>query len=168
MCNLTISSILQKPNKTPTESTHTLAYVVMKRVKQCTRAFRACSFTAWFSWLKCIKSDRKIQDMVAEMYIFTFHIVKNHTKGAVFSSEISMITNVILILYNSSINNKLILRDLHFRHHIACFCCICFCCVTALFWVSVIRSWIIQSFKWFSSIAVTHLLTVTCCHLLAV
>ncbi len=30
-----------------------------------------------------------------------------------------MITNVILILYNSSINNKLILR-----HHIACFCCI--------------------------------------------
>ncbi len=101
-----------------------------------------------------------------KMYIFTFHIVKNHTKGAVFSSEISMITNVILILYNSLINNKLILRDLRFRHHIACFCCICFCCVTALFWVSVIRSWMIQSFKWFSSIAVTHLLTVTCCHLL--
>ncbi len=28
-CNLTISSILQKPNKTPTECMHTLAYVVM-------------------------------------------------------------------------------------------------------------------------------------------
>ncbi len=46
MCNLTISSILQKPNKTPTECTHTLAYVVMKRVKQCTFTFRVCSFTA--------------------------------------------------------------------------------------------------------------------------
>ncbi len=53
------------------------------------------------------------------MYIFTFHIVKNHTKGAIFSLKISMITNVILILCNSSINNKLILRDLRFRHHIA-------------------------------------------------
>ncbi len=31
-----------------------------------------------------------------------------------------MITNV--ILYNSSINKKLILRDLCFRHHIYCFC----------------------------------------------
>ncbi len=46
MCNLTISSILQKPNKTPTKSTHVLAYVVMKRVKQCACAFRVCSFTA--------------------------------------------------------------------------------------------------------------------------
>ncbi len=50
------------------------------------------------------------------MYIFiSFHIVKNHTKSAIFSSKINMITNVILILYNSSINNKLILRDLRFR-----------------------------------------------------
>ncbi len=168
MCNLTILSILQKPNKTPTECTHTLAYEVMKRVKKCTRAIRVCSFTAWFSRLKCIKNDRKIQDLGAEMYIFTFHIVKNHTKGAVFSSKISMITSVILILYNSSRNNKLILRDLCFRHHIACFCCIHFCCVTALFWVSVIRSWMIRSFKWFGSVATTHLLPVTCCHLLAV
>ncbi len=57
-----------------------------------------------------------------KMYIFTFHIVKNHRKCGVFSSKISMITNVILILYKSSINNKLILRDLRFRRHIACFC----------------------------------------------
>ncbi len=71
------------------------------------------------SVLKCIKSDRKIQVMGAEnLYIYVSHS-SNHTKGAVFSSKISMITNVILILYNSSINNKLILR-----HHIACFCCI--------------------------------------------
>ncbi len=34
------------------------------------------------------------------MYIFTFHIVKNHTKSAVFFFKISMITNVILILYD--------------------------------------------------------------------
>ncbi len=41
-----------------------------------------------------------------------------------FSPKVSMITNVILILCNSSINKKLILRDLRFRHHIACFCSI--------------------------------------------
>ncbi len=59
-----------------------------------------------------------------KMYIFMFHTVKNHTKSAVFFFKMSMITNVILILYNSSINNKLILRDLCFRHHISCFCSI--------------------------------------------
>ncbi len=48
--------------------------------------------------------------MGQKMYIFSFHMIKNHRKGAVLSSKISMITNVILILYNSSINNKLILR----------------------------------------------------------
>ncbi len=125
MCNLTISSILQKPNKTPTEYMRTLAYVVMKRVKQCTHTFRVCSFTAWFSLLKCIKNDHKIQDMREEnVYIFTFHIVKITQRVPFFPSKISMITNVILILYNSSINNKLTLRDLRFRHHIACFCSI--------------------------------------------
>ncbi len=145
MCNLTISSILQKPNKTPMECTLTLAYVVMKRVKQCTCAFRVCSFTAWFSLLKCIKNDRKIQDMGEEMYTFTFH--------AVFSSKISMITNVILILYNSSINNKLILRDLRFRHHIASFCSISPTknnskqlqhCFASLSNMTVLRSWMNQ------------------------
>ncbi len=95
------------------------------RAKQfCTSAFRVCSFTAWFSRLKCIKNDRKIQDMGQEMYIFMLHIVKITRRVQFFSSKISMITNVILILYNSSINNKLILRDLHCRRHIACFCCI--------------------------------------------
>ncbi len=58
------------------------------------------------------------------MYIFTFRIVKITGRVPFVSSIVSMITNVILILYNSSINNKLILRDLRFRHHIACFCCI--------------------------------------------
>ncbi len=57
------------------------------------------------------------------MYIFTFHIVKI-TRRVPFFLKICMITNVILILYNSSINNKLILRDLRYRHHIACFCSI--------------------------------------------
>ncbi len=45
-------------------------------------------------------------------------------RAVFFSPKVSMITNVILILYNSSINKKLILRDLRFRHHIACFCSI--------------------------------------------
>ncbi len=76
------------------------------------------------SVLKCIKNDRKIQDMGQKMYIFTFHTVKITRRVPFFSSKISMITNVILVLYNSSINNKLILRDLRFRHHIACFCSI--------------------------------------------
>jgi len=50
--------------------------VYVKRVKQCTHALRACSFTAWFSRLKYIKNDRKIQDMGQKMYVFTFHIGK--------------------------------------------------------------------------------------------
>ncbi len=54
-------------------------------------------------------------------YIISY-IVNNNAKSAIFSPKVSMITNVILILCNSSINNKLILRDLRFRHHISCFC----------------------------------------------
>ncbi len=53
-------------------------------VKQCTCAFIACSFTAWFSRLKCIKCDRKIQDMGQKMYIFTLHMIQI-TQSAVFS-----------------------------------------------------------------------------------
>ncbi len=45
-------------------------------------------------------------------------------KGAIFSSKISMITNVILFIELLYKINKLILRDLRFRHHIACFLCI--------------------------------------------
>ncbi len=56
--------------------------------------------------------DRKIQDMGAEnVYIYVSYD-SNHTKIVVFFLKISMVTNVILILYNSSINNKLISRDL--------------------------------------------------------
>ncbi len=44
-------------------------------------------------------------------YIISY-IVNNNAKSAIFSPKVSMITNVILILCNSSINNKLILRDL--------------------------------------------------------
>ncbi len=154
ICNLTISSILQKPNKTPTECTHTLAYVMMKRVKHCTCAFRVCSFTAWFCLLKCIKKDRKIQDMGAEnVYIYV--------SCRFFSSKISTITNVILILYNSSINNKLILRELRFRHHIACFCSISptkkiipNSYSTVLRLLATWQRFLPQStFKWFGSVA---------------
>ncbi len=34
--------------------------------------------------------------------------------------------------------------------------------------MTVFGSWMNQPFKWFGSIAMTHLLTVTCCHLLVV
>ncbi len=80
-----------------------------------------------------------------------------------------MITNVILILYNSSINNKWILRYLRFRYHIACFCCISqtknnskqlqWCFESQWF----VHEWINEPFKWFGSVAMTHLLIVTCC-----
>ncbi len=58
------------------------------------------------------------------MYIFTFHMIQITQRVQFLSKKISTITNVILILYNSSINNKLISRDLRFKHHIACFCSI--------------------------------------------
>ncbi len=110
-------------------------------VKKCTRAFRACCFTAWSSRLKCIKSDRKNQDMGGRKCIYLHFILLKSHKECSFSSKISTVTNVILILYNSSINNKLISRDLHFRHHIACFCSISltkklFLTATAMFCVS--------------------------------
>ncbi len=44
------------------QCTHTLACAVMKGLNSA----RAHSFTAWFSLLKCIKNDLKIQDMGAE------------------------------------------------------------------------------------------------------
>ncbi len=54
------------------------------------------------------------------IYIYILSYRYNYTKSAVFCSKISII--LILILYNSLINNKSILRDLRFRHNIACFC----------------------------------------------
>ncbi len=123
------------------------------------RAHLECSFTAWFRRLKCIKSDRKIQDKGAENVFIYVSYDSNHTKNAVFFSNISMITNVILILYNISINNKLILRYLRFRHHIACFCCISptknnskqpQCCFESQWFV---HEWINEPFKWFGLIS---------------
>ncbi len=93
-----------------------------------------CVLSLHDSVLKYIKNDH--------LYIFlSFHIVNITRRVLFFSSKISMITNAITILYNSSINNKLILRDLCFRHYIACFCSISTTeiipnTVTALFCVS--------------------------------
>ncbi len=93
-----------------------------------------------------------------------------------FSPKKIMITNVILMFYNSSVSKKLINRHM-FRLHIACFCSISTTKIipnkaTALFWVSEQHdgdSFLNESiFKWFGSIAVTHLLTFTCCYLLVV
>ncbi len=81
--------------------------------------------------------------MGQKMYLLTFHMIKITQRMQFFSSKISTVTNVILISYNSSINNELISRDLtlHFRHQIACFCSISltkklFQTATAMFCVS--------------------------------
>ncbi len=67
------------------------------------------------SLIQCIEKNHNIQDMGAEnVYIYIFHIGTHHTKSAVFFFVQSV--NVILILYNRSINNMLIKRDLCFRH----------------------------------------------------
>ncbi len=54
------------------------------------------------SVLKCIKCDRKIQDMGQRMYLFMFHMIKITQSMQFFSSKISTVTNMILMLYNSS------------------------------------------------------------------
>ncbi len=73
---------------------------------------RACSFTAG---LKCI----------VLMYIFTFHIVKITQRVLFFSSQISMITNVILV-FIQQLNKQYVnikrrgvktLYCLHFANH---------------------------------------------------
>ncbi len=75
MCNLKILSILQKPNSYVTECTHTLACVVMKGLNRA-RVHLERILSMHGSVLKCIKSDRKIQDMGKKMYIFTFHMIQ--------------------------------------------------------------------------------------------
>ncbi len=111
------------------------------------------------------------------IYIYNFIWLKSHEECRFFSSKISMITNVMLILYNSSINNKLILRNLRFRHHIAYFCSISPTknyfkqlphCLASLSNMTMFSSWMNQPFKWFGSVTMTHLLTVTWCRLLAI
>ncbi len=64
-----------KQNRYVTEFTHTLACVVMKGLNGA-RAHLERVLSLHDSVLKCIKSDRKIQDMGQKMYLFTFHIVK--------------------------------------------------------------------------------------------
>ncbi len=75
---------MQKPNSYVTECTHTLAYVVMKGLNSA-RAHLEYILSLHDSVdLKCIKSDRKIQDMEAEnVYIYVSYD-SNHTKSAVF------------------------------------------------------------------------------------
>ncbi len=134
------------------------------------------SFTAWFSLIKCIKNDHKIQDMGQKMRIYiSFHMVKIKWRVPFVSSK-NKHDYKCDILYNSSIN-KLILRDLCFRHHIACFCSISPTknyskqlqhCFASLSNMTIFSSWMNQPFKWFGSVAMTHLLTVTCCHLQAI
>ncbi len=149
------------------------------------------------------------------IYIYIISYSYNHMKSAVFCSKISMI--VILILYNSSINNKLIKKHVldtiftvfppFHQQKIIPNTVLCLWATWQWFvpeWInrlndSVQSQWLgsvtmiqfshndsvqsqwfssvtmirfnhndsVQS-QWFGSITMTHLLTVTCCHLLEV
>ncbi len=68
---------------------------------------RMCIYIAFFH---CMNQSIKMHlDMGQKMYIFiSFHIVTITRRVTFFSPKVSIITNVILILYNSSINKKLI------------------------------------------------------------
>ncbi len=57
------------------QCTHTLACVVMKGLISA-RVHLERVLSLHGSVLKCIMSDRKIQDMGQKIYIFIFHIVK--------------------------------------------------------------------------------------------
>jgi len=155
---LTISSILQKPNSYVTECTHTLACAVMKGLNSA-RAHLECVHSLHdsvdYNALRVAKFKKWGRKCV-------YLRLKSH-KECRFFFKLSMITNVILILYNSSINNKLILRDLRFRHHIACFCCISprqnNSTATALFCLSKhdsdsLNESMNRYFKWFGSVSV--------------
>ncbi len=52
------------------------------------------------------------------------HFTKTHLESFI-STLISTIANIALILYNSSINKKVILSGLHFRHNIVHFVLFC-------------------------------------------
>ncbi len=104
------------------------------------------------------------------IYIISYSKSISHKECHFFPPKISMIT------YRFFYNKKLIKR-LGFRHHIPCFCSISteiipntahHSTVLHLWAMMVFCSWMNQPFKWFGSIAMTHLLTVTCWHLLAV
>ncbi len=148
MCNLTISSILQKPNSYVTECTHTLACVVMKRVKRCTHAFRACSFTFFLNALRVIA---KFKIWGRKCIYLRFIWFKSHKECSFFLKnkhdykfDIDFIQISLLLYFFSDVLRLW----------------------TKLQWF--VPEWINEPFKWFGSVAMTHLLTVTCCHLLAI
>ncbi len=71
-------------NSYVTECKHTLACVVMKGLNGA-RAHLECILSL-HGRLKCIKSDRKIQDMGAENVYIYISYDSNHTKSELFSS----------------------------------------------------------------------------------
>ncbi len=116
MCDLTLSVFSQKPNKT----------LLQSAVKSSAHAFRVCSFTAVIQSVKMhLKWSQNWRYRGRKCIFVSFHIVNQcHMKSAVFLQKSAWLHIYIYIFffYNSSINKEL--RDLPFRHHIACFCSI--------------------------------------------
>ncbi len=127
--------------------------------KQCMCVFRVCSFTARFSQLKClklVKIDLKIQDMGADnVYIYLISYSKKKQRLPFFFFFINTNTNVILFIELLYKINTLILRDIFLTQPQ--------CCSRSLSNMTVFSSWMNQRFKWFGPVAMTNLLTVTCC-----
>ncbi len=93
MFDLTLSSILQNPFKTPAERTH---YMKSRLERE--------RDSVYYNTFAMITNSRQ--------FIYLYHFIKiiSFTRRVCFSSKMSMITNVILIFYNSLINKKLIKR----------------------------------------------------------
>ncbi len=102
------------------------------------------------------------------LYLHNF-LVNSTRRETFFFLKVSMI-DMILISCNSLINKKVILWNLRFRSHISCFCSISptknhskhsHNTVLRLWatWEWFVPEWIDQLFKWFGSIATTHLLS---------
>ncbi len=118
--------------------------------------------------------NHKIQDMGA---LYHFIQLISHEECSFFLQKSTWLQMWLwlwlykkLIVYNSSINKKLIFRYLCFRCHNYCFCAILTTKIisntaTALFRVSEQHDGVSflneSTVKWFSSVAVTHSLTVT-------
>ncbi len=87
------------------------------------KTMKSYDFTARLSIIRNITSFKIWGQKMYSLYLYHFIQLISHEECRIFL-KVRMITNVILILYHSSINKKLILRDLRFRHHISCLCSI--------------------------------------------
>ncbi len=111
MCDFSSSSV----NVTSTEFTH---YVKSRLV-----------LTKMIQSIKIHLEWSQIQDMDAEIPL---HIVNYTWRVLLFLQRKPCLRMWYWFFYYSSINKKLILRDLRFRQHISCFCTIFRICIASI------------------------------------